>query len=401
MEAKSNLKKKKKSKKEIMVKERAASYKVSKEAVKDILPYAGIEINNFRCFDTFSIDSFNRINLITGVNNSGKTSLLEAIFLHLGQTNPGLAIIVNSWRGLNIISEAAESQWESLFWRLKDSQDIKIKGWNSIGLKRSLVIRSDISKSIIGGKKDHPGQAESISSPQQGILFKYTDENGREQTAKATPVFIKTENRVAYDLRIEPTLPSVSANNIFVSCRHGSDASEEIHRFSSLRKKEKDPIILNALRIIEPRLDRLEILMYQGTSMIHGYLKGFEEPLPSPLLGDGVRRALTVLLAIGAAENGVVLVDEIENGIHHSAMKALWRVIAEAARTFNCQIFATTHSEECIYAAHDAMKETKSYDLVLYRLDRKNGSITAVGYDEERLDAALSIPLEVRGWPEE
>jgi AAA15 family ATPase/GTPase len=143
----------------------------------------------------------------------------------------------------------------------------------------------------------------------------------------------------------------------------------------------------------------LEILTYQGISMIHGYLKGYDEPVPSPLLGDGVRRSLSVILAVGAAENGVVLVDEIENGIHHSAMKPLWSVIAEASKTFNCQVFATTHSEECIYAAHDAFKENGPYDLMLYRLDRRNGSISAVAYDEERLDAAFSIPLEVRGWP--
>ena len=90
-----------------------------------------------------------------------------------------------------------------------------------------------------------------------------------------------------------------------------------------------------------------------------------------------------------------------KTGIHHSAMKSLWGVIAEASRTFDCQVFATTHSDECIRAAHDAFKEITPYDLKLYRLDRKNGSIHAIMYDEETLDAALSIPLEVRGWPEE
>jgi AAA15 family ATPase/GTPase len=131
--------------------------------------------------------------------------------------------------------------------------------------------------------------------------------------------------------------------------------------------------------------------------MIHGYLKGFDEPIPLPIMGGGVQRALSILLAIGSAENGVVLIDEIENGIHHSALKDLWAVIAEASRVFNCQLFATTHSDECIRAAHEAFKKSKSYDLMLYRLERKNGSINAVMYDEETLDAALSIPLEVRG----
>ncbi len=398
MKTKPEPKKGKMGKRGSLVEERAMPYKTTEMSAEHVLPYESFEITNFRCFDSFKIDSFSRVNLITGVNNSGKTSLLEALFLHLGRTNPGLVLILNSWRGLNIISESAESQWESLFWRLKDSQDIIIKGTSSTGSQNMLAISTSTTKTIVE-KKTYLGQAESISGPQRGILFKYADENGHEQTVKGIPVFVKKDDRVSYELRIEPALPSVYTNNIFVSCRHGSDTGEEVQRFSSLRKKEKDAIILNALRIIEPRLERLEILIYQGTSMIHGYLRGYDQPLPSPLLGDGVRRSLSVLLAIGAAESGVVLVDEIENGIHHSAMKALWSVIAEAARSFNCQVFATTHSEECIYAAHDAMKESGTYDLMLYRLDRKNGSISAISYDEKRLDAALSISLEVRGWP--
>ncbi|OPY00330.1 MAG: ATP/GTP phosphatase [Syntrophorhabdus sp. PtaU1.Bin002] len=366
---------------------------------RNVLPYTSFEVLKFRCFEKFKIDSLGRVNLLTGLNNSGKTSLLEALFLHLGRTNPSLVLILNSWRGLDIISESAESQWGSVFWQLKDSQDITLKGVDSAGYQRTLKISISRSGSVVRTETPDIDRVESIGAAQQAILFKYTDETGKEQTVTGTPVFIKAQNKVvAFELRLVPHLPPIPTS-IFVACRHGSNAREEIERFSVLRKKGKDSTLLSALKIVEPRLEKLEILMYQGVSMIHGYLRGYEQPLPSPLLGDGVRRSLSVLLAIGAAENGVVLVDEIENGIHHSSMKPLWSVIAEASRTFNCQVFATTHSEECIYAAHRAFKEGVSYDLMLYRLDRKNGSVVAVKYDEATLNAALSIPLEVRGWP--
>jgi len=384
-----------------LLKERAASYKIVEMAAKDTLPYVTLVVDRFRCFDTFKIDSFKRVNLITGLNSSGKTTLLEALFLHIGSRNPSLALIVNSWRGLNIISESAENQWGSLFWQFSDFQPIKLLGTDSKGSHRSLEISVDHSSSVLTGEKKYQDQTESISGPRQNIVFEYVDEVGKHHKVKGIPVFVKKDNMMTYELRLEPSLPRLIVTGIFISGRHGGNINEEIQRFSDLRKKEKDEIILDALTIIEPRLEKLEILTYQGTSMIHGHLKGYNEPVPSPLLGDGVRRALSFLLAIGAAENGVVLVDEIENGIHHSVMKSLWGVIAGAARTFNCQIFATTHSEECIRAAQDAYKNSKPYDLMLYRLDRKNGSIKVVMYDEETLDAALSIPLEVRGWLEE
>jgi AAA15 family ATPase/GTPase len=403
MKTKAKPKKKEKKKKFHggLVKEQARAYKTAEIAVER-LPYVDFEITNFRCFDHLTIGSFSRVNLITGVNNSGKTTLLEALFLHMGSRNPSLALIINSWRGLNIVSESAEKQWASLFWKFKDSQNIKLLGTSSNGSHRSLEISTGPVSSVLTGEKAHPGQSELISGPRQNIIFVYVDETGERHKVEGTPVFVKKNNLMTYELRIEPAfLPRTIMTGIFVNSHAGSNLDEEIQRFSDLRKKEKDGIVLAALKIIEPRLERLEILMYQGVSMIHGYMSEHDEPVPSPLLGDGVRRSLSVLLAVGAAENGVVLVDEIENGIHHSAMKALWKVIAEASRTFNCQVFATTHSDECIRAAHDAFKESESYDLGLYRLDRKNGSIRVVAYDEETLDTALSIPLEVRGWPVE
>lgn len=237
-----------------------------------------------------------------------------------------------------------------------------------------------------------------ISGPGREIVFESIDETGEKTEVKGVPVFVKNDNMMIYELRVEPSiLPGPKILGIFVGDRVGSDFNVELTRFSNLRKKDKDWILLSALKIIEPRLDRLEILVFQGVNMLHGYLKGFDEPIPSPLMGGGVQRALSILLAIGAAENGVVLIDEVENGIHHSAVKSIWEITAEASRAFNCQVFATTHSEECIYAAHEAFKENKPYDLRLYRLDRKDGSIQAVMYDEETLETALSIPLEVRG----
>jgi AAA15 family ATPase/GTPase len=400
MKAKSRLQGKGKDHRGDILTERTASYKVAPVTVIDkvAIPYASFEVTNFRCFDALKIESLTRVNLVTGVNNSGKTTLLEALFLHIGSRNPSLTLIINSWRGLSIVRESAEKQWASLFWKFKDSHHIKLLGTSSNGSQRSLEISTGSVSSVLTGEKTHPDQAELISGPRQNIIFVYVDEMGKRHKVEGTPVFVKINNMMTYELRIEPSLlPRTTMTGIFVNSHAGSNLDEEIQRFSNLRKKEKDEFVLAALRIIEPRLERLEILTHQGISMIHGYMKWYDEPVPSPLLGDGVRRSLSVLLAIGAAENGVVLIDEIENGIHHTAMKALWMVIAEASKTFNCQIFATTHSEECIRAAHDAFKESESYDLSLYRLDKKNDSIGVVVYDEETLDTALSIPLEVRG----
>jgi AAA15 family ATPase/GTPase len=99
---------------------------------------------------------------------------------------------------------------------------------------------------------------------------------------------------------------------------------------------------------------------------------------------------------IANAPHGVALVDEIENGLHHSILSKVWQVIGDAARRFDTQIFAATHSFECIQAAHQAFEKSESYDFQLHRLERIAGKIQAVTYDQETLAAAVKSDLEVR-----
>src|ERR1700758_305841 len=105
--------------------------------------------------------------------------------------------------------------------------------------------------------------------------------------------------------------------------------------------------ILPALQILEPRLQRLSLAPLAGESVIHGDI-GLPQLVPIPFMGEGIRRVLSIVLAIANAPGGVVLIDEVENGLHYSVMRDVWKAIAVAARQMDVQVFATTHSWECI-----------------------------------------------------
>ena len=111
--------------------------------------------------------------------------------------------------------------------------------------------------------------------------------------------------------------------------------------------------------------------------MLHGDI-GFDRLLPLPLMGDGLGRLASLLLGIASAEGGMVLIDEIENGLHHGTMHKVWKLIDDAARRFNVQVFATTHSRECVTAAYRAFSETMDKPFQLHRLERHGESIRAV-----------------------
>jgi hypothetical protein len=188
--------------------------------------------------------------------------------------------------------------------------------------------------------------------------------------------------------------PSWKMPSIYVGSSGAAPAQDKAF-FGEIEKAKREGEILPALRMIEPHLVRLSSPPLAGESVIHGDI-GLSRLVPLPFMGEGIRRLLSIVLAIANAPGGVVLIDEIENGLHYSVMKDVWKAIALAARQMDVQVFATTHSWECVLHAHEGFSEGDVYDLRLYRLDRNDGRIDVVSYDRDMIETALGTGLEVR-----
>jgi len=57
---------------------------------------------------------------------------------------------------------------------------------------------------------------------------------------------------------------------------------------------------------------------------------------------------LAIALALIQARGGLLLIDEIDTGLHYSVMGDMWRLVVEAAQRSDVQVFATTHSLDCL-----------------------------------------------------
>ena len=106
-----------------------------------------------------------------------------------------------------------------------------------------------------------------------------------------------------------------------------------------------------------------------------------------------MNRIAGIVLAMASSRGGIVLIDEIENGIHHTVLQDLWRAIERSAKYFDVQVFATTHSFECLSAAGRSLSEK---DMVFHRLEVTNGSNQCTTYEAEEFEAALEHDFEVR-----
>jgi hypothetical protein len=170
---------------------------------------------------------------------------------------------------------------------------------------------------------------------------------------------------------------------------------EDADRFSALAKRREQDLVLPALQALEPKLKGLAVLSIAGAPVIHADV-GLSELLPVPLLGDGFVRLLSVLLAITAIPQGVALIDEVENGMHHTVLQRGLAAIAEAATRFDVQVFMTTHSYECIEAAHAAFSERSDYCLRILQLFRLRNGVESRVMGQEQIAAALDGGIDLR-----
>jgi len=172
-----------------------------------------------------------------------------------------------------------------------------------------------------------------------------------------------------------------------------SEAEGEAQRFSQLVMQRRKSEVIEAARAVEPRLSDLQVLDLPPPTIAADI--GLSSLVPAAYLGQGFERMLKMIHAILTTEGGVVLIDEIEDGLHYSVLPAVWKAIITAAIKHDVQIFATTHSLEAIEAAVEG-SEGHEGSLAFYRLDRVGSEIEVVEGSDSRLRSAVKVGYEIR-----
>ncbi len=344
--------------------------------------YNSIHIQNFRGFRDLKIDDLRRVNLIAGKNNVGKTSLLDAI-----------AILTGNFDYYDILKLSVSKMGDTAYSPriLFHNGDIERQIQIESGRVAVLELVSDgfvlntlgISNILVNGKI-----TDDSLRKEYAIRVQYLKPKDGETFVEARPsqYLVRRSNTF-----VPPGIYEYFCSLIYLSVHDDAAGMED--DYSTLALKGEDQRILEMVQLTDQQIIGLNILTIGSVSKLHARYKNYQHPLSS--LGEGVNRVLAIALGLSKASNGVLLIDEIENGLHYSVMQDVWRAIGEAARQFNVQIFATTHSMECIIAAKEAFEGTD--DLSVIQMARnKDGDIEALTYDERMLTTAFNMGLEVR-----
>jgi len=318
-----------------------------------------LEIENFKCFRQLKIEPLAKVNLFVGTSNSGKTSILEALAIIPGKSsqqpnNVDWMLFRNGANDGPVNEEYAKWQF------------------NEFANSKKIVINF-----------------ECDTEPRFGKVFLSTsppDAPGVYRPINSTPPPVFRWS-LPKDLSLNTSVVTTSKLSAF-------ELARSYDRWTL--RAENDDRFVHFLQAVDPRLKSLRPMEHTGQRMLYADLR-LPERIALPLLGEGFNRLVQVFGAIIGEGANIVLIDEIENGLHWSALPQIWTGIREAVNKEEVQIFATTHSLECISAAADAFKGEPKNDLAVHRLERlENGDIRCVTMNEDELQRMLDRDWEVR-----
>jgi hypothetical protein len=342
--------------------------------------YKSIRIQNFRGLRDLAIDDLGRVNLIVGENNVGKTSLLEAIWLLQQAGNALEPISIAHSRGPRFASVTDGIDWQLFFYGVSSEAPITIEGRTASDKGRRLRI----APTKLPGRRAYPTSGDYPGSPRvirdEIISYAYeADQTDRSDPGETSNQALKPEGTFFLSARREVSLEELAVQLAWVVERGLLDR------------------LVEDLQPLLPTLKQLSVerATPEQPPTILGDI-GLARPLPLPLLGEGVVWLLEILLALLTTRGGVVLIDEVEHGLYAHNFAATWHAIERASNVADVQIFATTHSWECIEAAIEAFDEQHAHDFRLHRLERKDERNRVVTYAHDVAQAALEIPIEVR-----
>ena len=166
---------------------------------------------------------------------------------------------------------------------------------------------------------------------------------------------------------------------------------------------KSEALVHKALQMIDDRIERIAVIGTKGRTSMGGYgrrviVKTSRHPKPVSLksLGDGALRLFAAGLALANCSDGYLLIDEVENGIHHRLRQRFWDMIIRAALEYNVQVIASTHSYDCVLGFARAAAKIEFVEHALLRIERRHQALRAVEYTEEELQAVFEYKVEVR-----
>ena len=315
-----------------------------------------IHIKDFKCFDDFKAAGFTQVNLIGGKNNVGKTAFMEACYA-------------------NIHSKNIKSFFTAL-------QGIKFRREyiNFLSISK-LSERENIRKNL--EKSKNIFTSTNINSSH----FKIEDKDGVKKYVFKINNDSNTINVNDFSFEME------FIDNIEFVDSLGFSKEQITYNYSAIQRKDEEDHLNKILKLLDPKIEAFKIIEDKPQCKVSGNYLDITE------LGDGVRHIISIITSLYSSENGYLFIDEIDNGIHFTMLDKIWETILTLSQELNVQVFATTHSKECISSFNRTQLKLSNTTSSYFEMVRgsKTGKLSMRALNSDQLEYELSHQGHYRG----
>ena len=356
------------------------------------------KLNKYRSFEDYGLVGLSRVNLLVGKNNCGKTSILEALHFLVSRGDP--FVLTRSAARRGEVSDARSSSRQTgpsishCFFghRFVPEAGFRIlsKGGGQVSVRVRAADVEDETR-LFDDDMEHflPFVLEIKSSALKNIPDIPVTESGFLLNSRLLRL------RGPWSELPPPTPPVLFITPDSLDL----DPMREVWDRVLTEGRESEAI--EAMTLLEEELESIHFLTSDSRTRSGraGVLLGFRgggRRVPLGSYGDGMRRLLALSLALMQTANGVLLIDEIDTGLHWTVMEDMWRLVVETARKSSVQVFATTHSYDCIrgLAALTESRSELAEEVSIHKIERALNK--AVRFAEKDIPAIVDQNIEVR-----
>ena len=337
-----------------------------------------IEIENYKSIANIRLENISDFNVFFGKNNCGKSSLLEAVFLLSSPNLPFLFLNCNKFRGYNKISD-----FSYFFNNLDKKRNIKLTGQGNDFYNRQVVacINDEFTKIL---------NSESLSDINSERLD--LDFIVNEKIYKSSFSIRQKENLT--EDGIVSSVPESEYKEEIRSCFMPSNYSfgTLLETVKNIFREKKEEQLIELMKNFDDKIQ--DIILVGDEIMVN---TGLPYRIPLNFLGDGIRKIFSIVANIVWCKNGVLLIDEIDNGVHFSIMNDLWKGLLNIAHQNNTQVFATTHNIDSLKGICNYIEDNNDANISFYKIiHRKDSTNKVINYSAQNFKEMLLMENEIR-----
>ena len=371
-------------------------------------------VHDYKNINYLQLDGLRKINLFVGANNAGKSNLLEAIALYASNGSHQYLYEILRKRNENLEyfnhdSYFTERELLSAFAPFFPQRSVDKMASGAVirlssrrdGVQLALktaTYRDDTGLMRLTRLSQYRQltRNQQLSNLSDTVLVTLPFDEKNPTSQPQTKNFENILQMTKFDKRgIEMQMSNTDTkfNFRYVNCKSLQNTyTEDVWARISMTNREDT--ILEALRITNERVKKFNFIKVNAhTYLPMILLEGESAKMPLSEMGDGMTHILNIIIALLDCEDGILLLDEAESGLHYLAQFKLWKMIFELANKYNVQIFATTHSNDCVKAFAENVDDKNG---VLFRLNNKGAILAKPYYDMSNVIFAIKNNIDLR-----